>query len=137
MSDDNESAVNMAMEQIKNVVFSSNCQAPQSMQFVFEFSSPTVAGLVEQKCIQLGMGFKNVGDPKRPLAAQIVMEDITRTQFLIAKQCARKKAQYRKAKKEIDFVCYGEDWKAPEKLENEKYTIRQRIYKHTYQANEV
>lgn len=137
MSEEDIDAIEKTLDQMKKMIFNCHCVVAQPMSFVFEFDSPNVAAAVEKKCGDLGMTFKRVGDPKRPLAVQVVMDDITRTQFLIAQQCAKKKAAYKRKQREVDFVCYGEDWKAPAELAQESYTIRQKTYFHTYGANKV
>ena len=137
MSETLDGCVDSTVNHLLAAIFSAHIKEPIAVEMMYEFSSPVILERVEVVCKEIGIEFHRAPTKKNPFAVQVKMDDIMRTKFFIAMRCAKKKKRCIDLKKEVDFECHGENWKAPDDLPASKYTLRHNIYKATYGSLKV
>lgn len=99
---------------------------------LFEFSGPDVIDLVAARLSPMGVRLEPFKDKRSDFIRAVLIEDLLRAKMSIMVECAVKRARYRELKKDVDFVCHGLNWRAPDGTPDDKLTTRQVVYKHSY-----
>ena len=131
-----ESAAQQAGDVLLAAIFALSIDKGRKKAVVFQFSGPDIERLVAQRIEPMGLKLESFDNKKDKHIRVVLIDDVLRTKMSIMCECAVRLEQYRGWQKDVDFVCHGVDWRAPDNTPDDKMTLRQTVYRHSYGAHE-